>query len=195
MRAPLSPAVLLLATALLLTGCAGVLPDPAGPAAPQPAPAVEYLTGDLTLRIPKLGIDQPVPLPLGLTDAGEVEVPPLNQPELLGEWVGGVTPGDDGVSVVFGHISGRRSPSEPSIPGVFARLDDLAVGDLIEVQRPDGMTVKFTVAATENHLKTQFPSARVYQPTPEPTLILVSCTGTLKDGHYNQNRIVWADLA
>jgi sortase (surface protein transpeptidase) len=192
MRAPLSPAVLV-ATALLLTGCAALVPDPTGPAAQQPpAPAVEYLTGDTVLRIPKLGIDQPVPLALGLTDVGEVEVPPLEQPEVLGEWVGGVTPGDDGVSVLFGHISGRRSPTEPSIPGVFARLDDLAVGDLIEVQRPDGQTVKFAVAATEGHLKSQFPSARVYQPTPEPTLILVSCTGTLRDGHYNQNRVVWA---
>lgn len=195
MRAPLSPAALLLATSLLLTGCAGVLPDPAGPAAQQPAPAVEYLTGDLTLRIPKLGIDQAVPLPLGLTDAGEVETPPVEQPELLGEWVGGVTPGDDGVSVLLGHVSGRPAGATRSIPGAFARLDDLAVGDLIEVQRPDGMTVKFTVAATESHLKTQFPSARVWQPTPEPTLILVSCTGALKDGHYNQNRIVWAALA
>lgn len=192
MRRPLSPAVLLASLALVLVaGCS--VPNPYTPPAAPPA-QVQVSSADMTLRVPALGVDQPVSMALGLDDLGAIEVPPVTQPDALGWWIGGVPAGDDGVTVILGHVSGRLLGATSSVPGVFARLDELAPRDTIDVTRPDGRTVTFRVSSVESFPKDNFPTERVYGRTDGPALRLVTCGGTFDAGahSYLSNIIVWA---
>lgn len=198
MRRPLSSAAFLLAGLALVGGCSTPNPYTATAQAPQVSPAEQTRPrpAAMALRIPALGINQPVPLPLGLEDAGQVEVPPLDQPDLLGYWTGGVEPGDAGwAPVILGHISGRLPGADHSIPGVFAHLDQLTPGATVEVTRRDGRTVTFRVSKVEQHPKTAFPTEATYGQTERPEIRLVSCTGRLAGGHFDKNLIVWAVAA
>jgi hypothetical protein len=80
---------------------------------------------------------------------------------------------------------------------VFFRLRQLRRGDLVEVARADGSTVRFTVQRTEQYPKDRFPTDEVYYPTLTPALRLVTCGGQFDHatGHYRSNVIVFATMA
>ena len=59
-----------------------------------------------------------------------------------------VTPGQQGPSVIIGHIDSAENG-----PSVFYRLGELAPGDAVTVTREDGRTVPFTVYATRSFAK------------------------------------------
>jgi len=79
---------------------------------------------------------------------------------------------------------------------VFYRLRDLKPGDEIEVARGD-QWVRFRVVASEKYPKNQFPTDRVYRPTPVPELRLITCGGTFDRGRrsYEDNIVVYAVAA
>lgn len=162
--------LLVLAVPALLLGAAGCAvqagsaPGPSGPAAGQVAAPI--------LRIPSIGVRSTL-IPLGLNADGTVEVPSLDEPMQAGWYRYGPTPGDVGPAVVLGHVNARGSP------GVFARLDELAVGDAVSVERDQGHRIDFVVTRVEQVSKTRFPTARVYGDTPAPELRLVTCGGEL----------------
>lgn len=191
MRAALAAAVLLLA----LTGCGApapppaVAPAPVGVVAPAP-PAVEQQASGAgervapeRLRIPSIGVDTGF-VDLGLDDTGALAAPVTT--DVAGWFAAGPAPGDAGPALVAGHVDSREGP------GVFLRLGELRVGDGVEVQRVDGTVVAFTVTARTDTPKAEFPTARVYAPTPVPELRLVTCGGTFDraTGHYRDNVVV-----
>ena len=65
------------------------------------------------------------------------------------------------------------------------------------VDRADGSTVGFRVSGTQRVPKVDFPTDRVYGPTLEPSLRLVTCGGSFDRvrGTYQDNVIVYADPA
>jgi hypothetical protein len=64
------------------------------------------------------------------------------------------------------------------------------------VDRADGSTVSFTVTRVDRYPKDAFPTDRVYAPTSEPELRLITCGGTFdrSERSYEDNVVVFARL-
>jgi sortase (surface protein transpeptidase) len=125
---------------------------------------------------------------LGLDAEGSLEVPPDGFP--AGWFTGAPTPGETGPAVVAGHVDWAGSP------GVFADLNQLAVGDDITVDRQDGSSAVFRVSAVQRVGKDAFPTAAVYGDLDHAGLRLITCGGEFDRsvGHYRDNVVVFADL-
>jgi sortase (surface protein transpeptidase) len=173
------PAALLI---LLATACG----PPAAVASPAPPPA--EVADPSTIAIPRIGVSAPV-IPLGLQLDGSMEVP-VNFAD-TGWYRPGPEPGEPGPAIVAGHVDSRTGPA------VFFRLRELQPGDEIAVGTTDGHTVRFLVTAVEQAPKHAFPWDRVYAPTGEAALRLITCGGAFDQGvrSYTDNVIVYATAA
>jgi len=172
---------------------ARVTPTPARPTAtPARTTAQRTLPIPLSTSAPvrvviqRLGVDRK-PIALGLTKAGELEVP--GTAEDLGWYTGGPTPGAMGAAVIAGHVSYNK-------PGVFYRLATLQRGDVVEVTRKDGSTAVFTVSGTRTYPKEKFPTADVYGFVDRAALRLITCGGDYNANtrHFEDNIVVYADM-
>jgi hypothetical protein len=177
--------------AALVTGCGSTVEaanEVGARAGAEPVIPMGEQVGDPTrVRIPKLGIDEPL-VALGLTSEGATEVPPSDKPQEVGWFQPGPEPGEAGAAVILGHINGRVNGV--STPGVFARLGQLGLGDEVWVDDR-----RFVVTAAEQVKKESFPTDRVYGvDTPDAELRLITCGGPfdLATGHYTDNFIVSA---
>lgn len=194
MRRLLPATVLVLA----LTGCSQAPPAAAPPPSPTPSATTEEPAFSavrevpraqvpVRLRIPSLGVDAPVG-PVGKAADGTVEVP--TRWEDVGWYDGGARPGEDGPTVLLGHVDSKAGPA------VFARLPSAPPGTVVEVVGDGGATTRWTVDRVEQHPKVQFPTEAVYLPALEPQLRLVTCGGAFDraTGHYVDNVVVHASL-
>jgi sortase (surface protein transpeptidase) len=194
------------AALLLLAGCAAA---GGGGAEPPPAAAAQttgstaagvdaargfhstrgYRTTPVPVRIeiPAIGVTSSLDR-LGRAPDKTVQVP--SRWEVAGWYAPGTRPGDPGSAVILGHVDSKSGPA------VFYRLRELRRGDLVEVARADGSTVRFAVQRTEQYDKRRFPTDEVYYPTLTPALRLVTCGGEFDAtaGHYRSNIIVFATL-
>lgn len=156
----------------------------------QNAPAV-FPTG---IRIPSIKVNNSQFMQVGLLPNGELEVPPLSAPLLVGWYRVSAVPGDPGPkpSIVESHINGDQ------MQGGFAKLDAVKVGDQIQVDRSDQRTAVFKVTATNLYTKAKYDSwkAKVFGDVDHPTLKLITCSGDYDKVHRNylSNRVVSADL-
>jgi sortase (surface protein transpeptidase) len=201
---------LLLGAALLLTGCGtefvpGDTTEPRATFTPDeqldpPAPAAD----PTAITIPKIDAHSSL-IPLGLTEASELDVPPVTQPMQAG-WYAGAKPledgdehkpGDNGPAVIAGHVDGTGPNGQKGYPGIFARLTELAPGDEVLVDRADGSQLRFLVSQVQRFAKDEFPSLAVYGDTPGPELRLITCGGDFDRaaGHYRDNTVAFAELA
>jgi len=189
--------------AALVIGVGGHGPRPAAPAAaPTPAssaapsgPSVAVLAaptstprGDLRateVALPTVDV-RSVLVALDIGPDGALQPPP--DPNVAGWYVRGSVPGEPGPTVIAGHVDSKSGPA------VFYRLDQLNAGDRVEVTRSDGQVFTYRVATVERHAKNDFPTARVYGPTPGPELRLITCGGDFdrRVGHYRDNIVVTA---
>jgi len=180
-----------LVTAAAAGGALVVLPGATASAEPAaPAPVLEAVTAaaaPVALALPSIGATSALPA-IGLTAAGAL-VPPAD-PAVAGWYADSSVPGDAGPAVVAGHVDWAGEP------GVFARLDELAVGDPVLVRRADGTTVSFAVTRVERHAKADFPTATVYGTTTGPELRLITCGGAFDRARdsYVDNVVVYASL-
>lgn len=138
------------------------------------------------VRVPSIGVDAPTTA-LGVDADNRLEVPV--DTDVVGWWRGGPEPGEAGPAVVTGHVDSWEGP------GVFIRLDEVAIDDVVHIDREDGTTATFRVTGVEQHAKTAFPTQRVYGDTPGSTLRLVTCGGGFdrSSKHYLDNVIVFAE--
>ncbi|GAA3422815.1 class F sortase [Streptosporangium vulgare] len=169
----------------------------AAPTAAPPLPVVmppEPLKSDgvkpRRLAIPKIGVLAPL-MALSVDSKREIQTPPLSRPNQAGWYKHGPIPGQQGPSVVLGHVNTKKGAA------VFSRLKEIKRGDKIKVSRSDGTIAEFTVDGVEQVSKAAFPSKRVYGNTGEATLRLITCGGVYngKTGHYTDNIIVYATLS
>ncbi len=166
----------------------------AAPTAPPPlpslppAPAMQPST-PVRLVVKRLGINAPI-TSVGLDRQGAIEVPPVGNPNLVGWYRSGPTPGEAGPAIMLGHKDTRSGSA------VFSRLGEIRNGDVIEVYRKDGIIAVFTVGGLEQAEKTVFPTQRVYGESPNPQLHLITCGGTYDHvtGHYTDNVIAYATM-
>jgi hypothetical protein len=138
------------------------------------------------LRVEAIGVDTALET-LELGADGELQPPRTNGK--AGWYADGTAPGDVGPAVLAGHVDSKQGPA------VFFRLREITAGDKIEVTRDD-RTVTFTVTSTAWYPKNDFPTERVYGPTPDRQLRLITCGGvfdrTLRS--YRDNLVVYAVL-
>ncbi|GAA4179919.1 hypothetical protein GCM10022252_02040 [Streptosporangium oxazolinicum] len=178
----------------------GGLEAPLTAAAPTAAPPLpvtmppEPLKSDgvtpRRLAIPKIGVLAPL-MALGVDSKREIQTPPLSRPNQAGWYKHGPIPGQQGPSVVLGHVNTKSGAA------VFSRLKEIKRGDKIKVSRSDGSLAEFTVDGVEQVSKAAFPSKRVYGNTGEATLRLITCGGVYnsKTRHYTDNIIIYATLS
>ena len=162
------------------------LPAPTGPiVAPPQSAAPKPVASPVLLTIPLIGVQTQL-VTLGLTAAGELQVP--SSTSVAGWYTGSPRPGAIGSAVIVGHIDSLSGP------GVFYRLSELAAGDKIYVKRADGTLVEFRVTSIQTYLKDRFPTEDVYGPVPDPELRLITCGGAFDaaTGHYLSNIVVYA---
>ena len=140
------------------------------------------------LEIPAIGVRAPV-IRLGLNPDRTLQVP-ANAKE-TGWWTGGARPGERGPAVIACHVDSRSGP------GVFYRLRELRAGDRVRVVYRDAPRALFEVTSKRRASKGRFPRVAVYGGTREPTLRLITCSGTFdhSTGHYRDNLIVFARKA
>ena len=138
------------------------------------------------IDIPALNLKAPL-MKLGLSDEGDVELPPFDKPTTAGWYTGSVVPGDPGASVIIGHVDTK------SAPAVFYRLRELRKGAVVTVARSDGKTASYRVDSVERVPKDDFPAERVYT---EDGLRLITCGGDFdwSQREYRDNVIVYASL-
>ena len=157
------------------------------PLAPASATADEN-SPPVRVTIPAIGVDSTLQS-LGLLSDGTLQPPSSYQQ--AGWYAKGVVPGSTGPAVIAGHVDSTAGP------GVFFRLRDLRVGDLVQVKNKAGRTLSFVIDDVHAYPKAQFPTAAVYGPTSLPELRLITCTGDFDTAarSYLSNLVVSAHLA
>ena len=125
------------------------------------------------LSIEKLGVVNARVLPMGINDDGALATP--NNIFDVGWYEASGKPGEGKTIVIDGHNGG------PNVYGVFKYLPDLVAGDVIVVERGDG--VKFRYSVVENK-EVSIDASDDYMVTamrtPEKgkeSLTLISCSG------------------
>ncbi|MBW5254905.1 class F sortase [Streptomyces sp. P01-B04] len=174
-----SPAAVAPTTSTAVTPEAGSSAATGSPAKPAAQPPVH-------VSIPSLGVDSDI-MRLGLNTDGTVEVPPAEKGMTVGWYTGGPVPGAQGPAVLIGHNDTRFGRA------VFHDLKKITKGADITVRDAKGAEVHFEVTGRETASKTAFPTNRVYGPTDDRALRLVTCDGAFDaQGHPVDNLIVYA---
>lgn len=140
------------------------------------------------IRIPRIGINAPTNVELGLHNDGTMETPEAY--EVVGWYKHAPTPGQLGPAILVGHVDNYLGAA------VFYRLSELVVGDKIEIDREDGQTVKFVVDGLERYPQDNFPTQKVYGNLDYPGLRLITCGGQFNrlTGRYSDNTVVYARM-
>jgi LPXTG-site transpeptidase (sortase) family protein len=130
--------------------------------------------------VPDLFIDAPV-IVLGVDDAKMPIVP--DRPDQVAWYPSfSSSPGQSNNAVFAGHVDWQTQSGAP-IPGVFYRLRELKVGNLIEVALEDGTTLQYRVRA---NVATEYDDPKILQvmgPTHNDVITIITCGGSwLKDG-------------
>ena len=128
------------------------------------------------LTIEKLGIYNARILPMGVNSSGELATP--NNIFDVGWYNDGKPsnkPGQGGTLIIDGHNGG------PHVLGVFKNLPDLTDGDIIKIERGDGLIFRYAVMENESiSLAEADAYMSVAMQSPEPgkeSVTLISCTG------------------
>jgi LPXTG-site transpeptidase (sortase) family protein len=140
------------------------------------------------IAIPALGLSADT-VEVGKASDGSIATPDSN-PQRAGWYRLGPTPGEAGTAVIVGHVDTANKPA------VFAQLNKLKRGKMIEVHRSDRRVATFAVDTVETLPKSSFPADRIFTHDGPPRLVLVTCGGPWIGGHegYADNIIVWATL-
>ncbi|MFG3491105.1 class F sortase [Streptomyces sp. NPDC047972] len=174
-------------------GKAGAKPRAAHGARPKAAPAPRppaplARSRPTTVAVPAITIEASV-MDLGLDARGRLATPPVDNPDVVGWYAKGVSPGERGTAVVVGHRDTRTGPA------IFVSLDSLSPGNTVRVARADGKVAVFTIDRVATYSKADFPDKEVYGSTGRPELRLLTCGGAFERGKgYDANIVVFAHL-
>lgn len=174
----------------------------AAPASPPPGgsdgPGVPVADGGLPtaaaevaparLRIPAIKVDARVNPVAVDPKTNDFAVPPSVDQVGWYRFGPGVT-ATAGSVVIAGHVDAAGQGA-----GAFFKLRDLDPGDPVEVVRPDGGVMRFTVAAREIYEKREIPLDTYFARDGALRLTLITCGGPFdrSTGHYRDNVVVTA---
>ncbi len=155
-----------------------------------PVSAQPHVGQPVRLKIPAINVDAAVE-DVGQTPDGAMDVPKdFNDTA----WYDlGVRPGAPGNAVVDGHVDSTTGKA------VFWDLRKLVSGDQIIVVGDDGVERPFVVTASEAYTRADVPLDRLFGPTAETHLNLITCdSSTAFDrtrGEYAGSLVVYARAA
>ena len=150
-------------------------------------------TGD-RLIIPSIGVD--APFSYQAVPANGV-MPDPDGPEDVAYYdfsgfdgFGGL-PNAGGNVVLAGHVDYVEYGE-----AVFWDLEELAIGDRVQVRMTDGSVVEYEVAFNK-HVDVEDPANaslwnRIVEATEVESLTIITCSGEFSAGHYNNRQVVWA---
>ncbi|MCH8814983.1 MAG: class F sortase [Chloroflexi bacterium] len=136
-------------------------------AGPPPAAPVR-------LSIPRLYVDAPV-ITLGVNEDRIPEVPDTGSEVAWYDF--SASPGDNNNAVLSGHVDWQTRDGDP-IPGVFYRLREAEIGDVIQIDLEDGTVLQYRVTG---NVAAEFDDPNVLKamgPASKDVLTLVTCGGT-----------------
>ena len=143
---------------------------------PNETEVQEYIVGPKRpryLTIEKLGIYNSRIIPMGVNAKGELATP--NNIFDVGWYEASYAPGEGGTIVIDGHNGG------PHVHGVFKDLPDLAEGDIIKIERGDGVVYRYSVVENKSVLLVEankYMSTAMRSPVAgKESVTLISCTG------------------
>ncbi|MGP4077130.1 sortase domain-containing protein [Halobacillus sp. K22] len=134
------------------------------------------------IQIPAIDVNSEIES-VGVLDNGQMGVP--EDPDKAGWFEPGTEPGNVGNSVIAGHVDSRTGPA------VFYDLDKLEKGDEIIVTDKNGEKKTYVVQKLESYPENDSPISRIFGPTDERRLNLITCTGEfIRDQGGHQDRLV-----
>lgn len=143
---------------------------------PTEAEVVEYTVAPdrpRYLTVEKLGIYNARILPMGVNTKGELDTP--RNIFDVGWYEASGRPGYGGTMVIDGHNGG------PHVHGVFKDLPRLSSGDIIKVERGDGVLYKYRVVENNSVLLSEadryMATAMKSPEAGKESITLISCTG------------------
>ena len=140
------------------------------------------------LTIIKIGLDTVIQKQSATAD-GQVTVP--TNINTVGWYDGSDKPGDKGAMLLMGQISG------PTKDGVFKKLDKLAPGDLITIEKGDGSVYYYSVVSTQKYNNSEIDSKKLLSPiNPSKSGVnLMTFSGQLDPTNkdYNGRLVVFAE--
>jgi len=136
------------------------------------------------LAIPKIDVETSISY-MGLTASGDMEAPKTN--EDAGWYKYGPHPGNTGSAVIAGHLGVGND-------AIFAQLDVLAKGDIVNVTDDRGQTASFQVTHTRTYAYDAEPS-EVFNSTMGTHLNLITCEGDWNSATrtYSARLVVFTD--
>lgn len=100
------------------------------------------------------------------------------------------TPGEDGVMLLNGQVTGS------SKVGIFSRVNELGVGDIIQIERGDGAIYKYKVVRSQQYEADKVDMQAAMQPAiaGKPGLNLLTCTGryNVKTNQFEKRTLIFA---
>jgi len=136
--------------------------------------------------IAAIGVDAPL-VPLAANPDGSIKPP--DKFADAGWFEPGPEPGEQGTSVIAGHVDSKTGPA------VFYRLRDLKQGDTVVVVGANGDHATYRIDGAEEYAKAAIPR-QVYEASASPSLRLITCAGVFDQRihHYEDNLVVYASL-
>lgn len=153
----------------------------------------------LRLLVPRLYIDAPV-LATGFEEGTTTPAVPKRADEVA--WYEFTpTPGLKNNAVFSGHVDWQTKDGDP-IPGVFYRLRELQIGDVVEVRLEGGQTIPYRVTGNVAVPYNDPNVVRSMGVTEKDVITLITCGGTWiinpaeeNGGNYSHRIIVRAERA
>lgn len=139
------------------------------------------------LRIPNLGINAAVEQ-VGLDSKNRMDIP--RNIWNVAWYKLGPQPGQRGNAVIDGHLDG------PSSPAVFWNLNKLVPGNRIYIQDDKGQEKVFEVFDTAIYEYDKAPLDRIFGPSNDAQLNLITCNGTFdrRTANYDKRFVVYSRL-
>lgn len=139
-----------------------------------------------SLEIPTLSVNSFIQQ-VGIDQFGAIATP--SNIHMTGWYNGSVKPGEDGISIIDGHVSGRYESA------VFSDLKNIKQGEPLTILYGNNRRVDFTVVEVSQYAKEEA-SQHIFKKLPavDQQLVLVTCGGTFNtsDQSYDQRVLVYA---
>jgi LPXTG-site transpeptidase (sortase) family protein len=171
--------IILFAPSVLATGHASI-PQLSLPIAEAASTKVAALP--VRLAIPSIKLTSAI-MPMGVLSNGELDVP-SGKTNNVGWYAKGTVPGEAGSAVLDAHVF-----------AAFSKLDDVKVGDHIQVGMSDGTTRTFAVTKTKVYKLASLSSQELFGDGGK-YIHLITCAGSLTPNHstYTHRLVVYAEL-
>lgn len=139
------------------------------------------------IEIPALGVEALIE-DVGLLAGGQMDEP--STMDGVAWYEGGYMPGEQGSSVLAGHVDSKTGPA------IFFDLHKLEQGDEIIVTDSDGVEKVFIVQKSESYDRNDAPLQKIFGYSYRSQLNLITCTGEFNSeaGTHDERLVVYTVL-